>query len=86
MASPNPNLGFEAARVLMTVACPDCHGEGQVLIQGLFNLPRESDVPVIAFCPCVRCNKMGRIQLEIPLEQIRHLIVPQPEHKPDDDA
>ena len=86
MTSPDPNFRFEAARVLVTVACPDCQGEGQVLIQSLFHLPRESDVPVIAFCPCVRCNKMGRIQLEIPLEQFRYLIVPQPKHQPDDET
>lgn len=78
MARPHPISEFHDARVLVTVTCPDCHGERSGLIQGTCNLPRESNVLVIVFTPCARCNKTGRIQLEIPLEQFRHLLTPPP--------
>lgn len=78
MASPPPIPEFDAARVLLSVTCSDCQGEGSRLLQGTVNLPRDSDAPLIGFHPCERCDKTGRIQLEIPLEQFRHLLTPPP--------
>ena len=78
MSRYKPEFLFESARIRISVTCPDCQAECSTLIQGHVTLPRESGVPVIGFTPCIRCKQTGRIELEIPLEQFRHLLTPPP--------
>ena len=74
MVAPDRILPLDAARVLMTTTCPTCQGEGNRLRQGELSFSDAAARQAIVFDQCRQCDGTGRIQLEISLEQLRHLV------------